>query len=453
MGDVSCEMCHTEHKGALADIVEINDVQCASCHKDKFTSFSRGHPAFSDRFPYFRRTAIRFDHASHFAKHFADQRFTDRAPPTCAACHGASTDKRSLVRAGFEKTCAACHGNQMAQRELVLLRLPEFPEPGIDREIVLDACGPTPDEIEKLIERNEERLAAEEAERMEEEEEEEEYESVSDEEKSIVGAYLLDVTADDPDEYTEPMQELILAMADGGVDLLAESVDERAGEAVSGGLLAGLNPEVVKRVACAWAANLGYEAPAEASMGGWYGDTLELRYRPKGHADTVAKAWIEFGLGAAQTDDDSGERAVALRDSLIDAKEGVGACTKCHAVSQVDPGSDALVVEWRARHVERSRPHHLFLHDLHLRLLAARETNLVEADAGCRRCHVLDAGADFASGFADFDTMSYKSNFKAITKDTCVDCHSEGNVAESCQMCHDYHRAPSFQIMISGNEQ
>lgn len=168
----------------------------------------------------------------------------------------------------------------MAQRELVLLRLPEFPEPGIDREIVLDACGPTPDEIEKLIERNEERLAAEEAERMEEEEEEEEYESVSDEEKSIVGAYLLDVTADDPDEYTEPMQELILAMADGGVDLLAESVDERAGEAVSGGLLAGLNPEVVKRVACAWAANLGYEAPAEASMGGWYGDILELRDMP-----------------------------------------------------------------------------------------------------------------------------------------------------------------------------
>jgi formate-dependent nitrite reductase cytochrome c552 subunit len=203
LGDVSCEMCHTEHKGAPADIVEINNVQCASCHKDKFTSFSRGYPAFSDRFPYFRRTAIRFDHASHFAKHFADQRFTDRAPPTCAACHGASTDKRSLVRAGFEKTCAACHGNQMAQRELVLLRLPEFPEPGIDRESVLDACGPTPDEIEKLIERNEERLAAEEAEREEEEEEEEEeeYESVSDEEKSIVGAYLFDVTADDPDEY------------------------------------------------------------------------------------------------------------------------------------------------------------------------------------------------------------------------------------------------------------
>ena len=242
-------------------------------------------------------------------------------------------------------------------------------------------------------------------------------------------------------------------MADGGADPLAEMLDERAGEAVSGGLLAGLNPEVVKRVACAWAANLEYEAPADASLGGWYGDFLELRYRPKGHADTVAKAWIEFGLGAAQAaaDDDSGERAVALRDSLIDSKEGVGACIKCHAVSQVDAETDTLAVEWRARDIERSRPHHLFFHDIHLRLLAARETKLEEADLGCRRCHVVDAGADFASGFADFDAMSYESNFKAITKNTCVDCHSEGNVRESCQLCHDYHREPSFKIRISRN--
>ncbi|MCH7929624.1 MAG: hypothetical protein IIA01_03880, partial [Proteobacteria bacterium] len=151
LGDVSCQMCHTEHKGALADIVEINDVQCATCHKRKFTSFSSGHPAFSDRFPYFRRTAIRFDHASHFAKHFADQRFAERAPPTCVACHGENPNQRSLVRAGFESTCAACHGDQMAQRELVLLRLPEFPEAGIDRESVLEACGPMLDEIGAII--------------------------------------------------------------------------------------------------------------------------------------------------------------------------------------------------------------------------------------------------------------------------------------------------------------
>ena len=130
LGETTCQMCHTEHKGAFANIVEINDVQCATCHKTKFTSFSRGHPAFSKTFPYASRTAIKFDHGSHFSKHFADARYAERAPATCLACHSQSPNQRSLVRSGFEQTCAACHGNLMADRELVLLRLPEFEEVG-----------------------------------------------------------------------------------------------------------------------------------------------------------------------------------------------------------------------------------------------------------------------------------------------------------------------------------
>ena len=814
IGEVTCQMCHTEHKGEFANIVEISDVQCATCHETKFSSFSSSHPAFGKSFPYFKRTAIKFNHGSHFAKHFGDARFADRAPETCLACHSQSPNQRSLVRSGFEKTCAACHGGLMAQRELVLLRLPEFVENTIDKDSVVDACGPIFDEFgamflpaaveqawlemehgvtptpsapasscaachggggatgdgattftsllaagntdwtsappatgagvvlaalsddaliaelavgltsavdllaahenqfdpamdvvvrdeqgisrevfrdrdymiieipmrnydrfividyfmsdgqvlhmypdatvndnvlaagvtltlgvpgtggqawqigppygddllmviasdkrlytdeRSMVERTagyvafleqqlsdgnatgtvelqyrvvstaadeaaaaaiiaerrrnqagvaeeaaaalaeqerlakeaeaakaaeaaaalaeqerlakeaeaaktadaaaalaeQERLAkeaeaakatdaaaalaeqerlAEEAEAAEEEDEadedeedvadddeeadeedvakdededEEEFESVSIEESSVIGAFLLDVVADDPDEYTEPMQELILAMAEGGLAPLAALIDDRADQDISSQLLAGLNPESVKRVACAWAANLEYELPADATMGGWYGDYLELRYRPQGHGDNVATSWIEFAIaaGAAAEDDDAGERAIELRDSMIDPKEGVGGCMKCHAVSAVDEDENEnhLVVEWRAREVANSPQNLNFSHGIHLRLLDAKAADLGESQKGCRWCHKLDPEADFASGYDDFDPHSYTSSFSAIAKETCADCHSEGNVREDCQLCHDYHREPSFNIRISSH--
>ncbi|MEE2980335.1 MAG: hypothetical protein VYA71_02200 [Pseudomonadota bacterium] len=434
IGETTCQMCHTEHKGEFANIVEINDVQCATCHETKFSSFSTSHPAFGESFPYFKRTAIKFNHSSHFAKHFGDARFADRAPETCLACHSQEPNQRSLVRSGFEETCEACHGGVMAQRELILLRLPEFVENTIDEDSVIEACGPIFDD---------------------DEEDEEEFESVSIEESSVVGAFLLDVVADDPDEYTKPMQELILAMAEGGLEPLAELIDERADREISTKLLAGLNPESVKWVACAWAANLEYELPADATMGGWYGDYLELRYRPQGHGDKVARSWIEFAIAAGREaeDDDAGERAIALRESMIDPKEGVGGCMKCHSVTAIDEENNEndLAVEWRAREVVRSPRNLNFSHGIHLRLFDAKAAQLSESEKGCRWCHVLDPEADFASGYTDFDALSYTSNFKPIAKETCADCHSEGNLREDCQLCHDYHREPSFNIRISSH--
>lgn len=450
----SCQSCHIEHEGAVADIADVDDVACASCHEPKFVSFTRKHPPFSENFPYSVRTAIRFDHASHLEKHFADARYAERAPTRCAACHNESPNQRSLVAAGFEGACAACHADQIAQRELVLLRLPEFEENLIDTEAVVEACGPTLEVFEALIERVEALEAGEEPET--DEEDGEEFEAVSTEEISLISAFLLDVASDDPDDYTEPMQELILALTNGDVEPLVGAIEERVGEPNSARLLAGLNPEVIKRTACAWAANLEYELPAEATTGGWFGDFLELRYRPRGHADDVAKAWIEYGIAAAadaDPDDDSGARAFDLRDSLIDPKEGIGACAKCHAVSAFDAENEnALTVQWRVRDVLVSGGPLKFGHGIHIRTVDARETELSEPERGCRWCHKLDIEADFKSGYADFDPHSFASNFKAIEKQTCVTCHAEGNMREDCQLCHDYHREPSFSMRMSNNE-
>ena len=454
MGETSCLMCHTEHKGATANITEHSDVQCASCHEKPFSNFSQSHPKFSARFPYDRRTPIKFDHGSHFAKYFTDARYVEKAPATCLSCHSQDPNRRSLVRAGFDNNCAACHSDQIAKRELVVLRFPEFTENTIDRDRVAEACGPTTDEFERLIEKIE---ALEAGDEPEEDEEDDAYESVSTEEKSIIGAYLLDVAADDPDIYNGPMQEFILAMAEDGVSPLARIINEREDREVADQLLAGLNPEVMKRIACAWAANLEYELPDEATQGGWYGDYLELLYRPLGHNDAVSKAWIEFGLESAQQagDDESGERTVAMRDSLIDPKAGVGACAKCHSVNAAtaeDEDETSLSMGWRARDVLESARNFQFSHGVHINLLNARTTDIAQSGQGCRVCHILDPQADFAAGYGDFDTSSYTSNFKAIDKETCTDCHAKGNVREGCQLCHDYHRKPFFKIRISKNE-
>ena len=220
----------------------------------------------------------------------------------------------------------------MADRELVLLRLPEFFERVAEKEDVLAACGPTIDEFETMRDQMEAMAAGEEPEA---EDEEEEFESVSFDPMTEVSAYLLGVAADDPDAYGNEFRALVTAMTEEGTMPLIDIVAARSSESEAQQLLAGLNAEAARRAACAWAANVEYEAPAEPASGGWYGDFLELKYRPRGHADPVVRAWIEFAAAAVgkAEDEDEADRARELRDSLLSPKDGAGACIKCHAVT------------------------------------------------------------------------------------------------------------------------
>ena len=110
---------------------------------------------------------------------------------------------------------------------------------------------------------------------------------------------------------------------------------------------------------------------------------------------------------------------------------------------------NALSMGWRARDVVQPGRNFQFSHGVHLNLLDARITEIGQSGQGCRVCHILDFKADFAASYGDFDIKSYTSNFKAIDKDTCSDCHAKGNVREGCQLCHDYHREQIFRIRIS----
>ena len=355
--------------------------------------------------------------------------------------------------AGFEETCAACHSDTIRERELVVLRLPEFEENLIDRDAVTEACGPTLESWELMQENmaavTEAVEAGDEVE-LAEPEEEEEYEAVSLEEGDPISAYLMGMTADDMESYSEPMQEFIMRLVEEGPAPLAELVDEHADANVSPMLLSGLNAELVKRVACAWAFNLEYEAPAENALGGWHAEALELRYAPVGHADSVARAWIGFALASnADEDDDNADNVEALHQVILDRKEGVGACTKCHAISENEDGTSE--VEWGYR-PSMARPYTTYSHGAHITLLNPEGVNLMDPENGCRTCHKLNEEAAYQKAFDQSDPHHFQSNFFPIEQGTCAQCHSAGQVQQDCQLCHVYHADPGFDLRMVENE-
>lgn len=123
---IQCSTCHQEHHGEEFNIATLSNQQCQICHQDQFESFSKGHPEFSkSRYPYNRRTAIRFDHYSHYQTHFKEELEThpDTVPAgynpaathlesaSCAACHIIGKSGEPMTVKPFESSCAACHDN------------------------------------------------------------------------------------------------------------------------------------------------------------------------------------------------------------------------------------------------------------------------------------------------------------------------------------------------------
>ncbi len=147
-GSIQCAACHQEHHGEKADIATLSDKQCQICHKDQFESFSKGHPEFAaSHYPYSRRTAIRFDHYSHYQTHFPEK-LTEK-PETvpagfdpsashvesksCTACHMTGKRGEPMAVKSFELACAACHEeNTRAGEPLSFLAFPPINKTAID---------------------------------------------------------------------------------------------------------------------------------------------------------------------------------------------------------------------------------------------------------------------------------------------------------------------------------
>ena len=414
---IECVICHREHNGERMNNLKLTGEQCNTCHKNKFDSFSKGHPEFPEKYPYFNRNSIKFDHSSHLNKHFENPKFSDKGPKSCMGCHQVTLSDREVRPQAFEMICVECHGSQIKKKELVLLRLPEFMQNYIDGDSLIQACNaPAQDKTE------------------------EEFLSVSTEIPALVSSFLLNVPEDDPETYEKPMQELILAMAEESILPVEDLLNSQTENPLADKLLLGMNPEVLKRAACSWGLNLEYEPPAEAKFGGWYADMLEVRYKPIGHRDPVAKSWVEFALAVstAQDDEDKATRAIAMRDEVTSDKEGVGGCVKCHAINETitKEGKKELEVEWNYKNVN-NRPHSQYSHSSHIEIMGNNNS--------CSNCHILNSKADYMASFKSFDGTEWSSNFESIEKKTCMQCHVKSKINQDCQTCHVYHLNPRFK--------
>ncbi|MCH8311732.1 MAG: hypothetical protein IID17_01955 [Nitrospinae bacterium] len=453
--DTHCQMCHLEHKGESFNTKVLTGKQCNFCHKTKFESFSRGHPEFREKFPYLKRNSIKFNHVSHFNKHF--EKSKNKGPKTCTGCHNITSADRAVRSFGFDVVCAECHARQIISKNLNLITLPEMPLPEseedlIDRNEVFSFCaGPVMIEMDANMDELKKRMSGPERKKMEAERrkmeaerkntEMEEFEAVSTDSVTVISAYLLNLKdKDSSEEYATPIQELILEMAGNGTDRMAQLIEEHSANGMAKKLLAGLHPEVLKRAACAWALNEEYEPPIQSEYGGWFANLVSVGYTPFGHADPVAKSWIEFALAATAGEEDQQKRelAKAMQKELVDPKDGVGSCIKCHAVTakKSAKGKEQLFVEWEITWPEL-KPFVFYSHKNHIDMLGV--------DDSCQHCHVMDDKAKYKDSFETEDPAEFVSNFRSIERNQCVTCHSENQVAQECQLCHIYHLKPGFK--------
>lgn len=457
--DIHCQMCHLEHKGEMFNTKVLTGKQCNFCHKAKFESFSRGHPEFREKYPYLKRNSINFNHVSHFNKHFESAKSKGKGPQTCTGCHNVTAADRAVRSFGFDVVCAECHARQIFKNKLNLINLPfmETPFSEKDQDEIFKSCSGSVmtsiDELEKKISESEKNKMYEKIKKVGKDIKKIKgsKDPVSESDSMVISAYLLNLQAiDDPEAYGPPIREIIMKMAmmkkpgegeaeEGKVkDPMAELIQERKGIAEK--LLAGLHPEVLKRAACAWALNQEYEPPVKTEYGGWFADLVSVGYTPSGHADPVAKSWIEFALDAIVMEEDEQQRelAEAMKEELVDPKEGVGSCAKCHAVTakKSAKGKEQLIVEWKIIWPELN-PLVFYSHKNHIDMLGVNDS--------CKHCHVMDNKAKYKDSFKTEDPAKFVSNFKGIERNQCVTCHSENQVTQECQLCHLYHLKPGFK--------
>jgi hypothetical protein len=400
MGDISCVRCHSEHKGAAAQLSRVPDYTCSNCHQRAFDNFASNHPPFAKNYPYDRPGQIYFDHSRHIAKHFTDPKVLARSKPVaefaaaargkCTACHDVQGATREVAPMPFEKICSACHVRDIANGELTVL------EPG-------QMTGPS--------------------------------------------SVLFGVEKDgDEEEAKKHLGGLWQAMARSGTDALAELAagGDEAQKKKSAALFAGLSAQTARELGAAWSAKRVASAGGKEGSPGWAArDNAEgrpaLTYTPGGHADPVLKAWIEH-VSAMARGKDKERRQVAgeALEALID-KDAAGACGKCHGAALRAAPAERVALAWK-RAGREPAPHQKYSHGPHL--------GLVDPDAGCKTCHELNAESGYARYFnaKPGKPQAYQSNFTGIRKEACVECHQEGQVHSACQVCHSYHLPHRFNL-------
>ena len=402
LANTDCLMCHTEHKGVNGRNTRLTQPQCQSCHTRSINNFASGHAPFSPNFPYDHPQSIRFDHVSHFGKHFAEPTVADKVPPgRCVGCHVVGQGGRALKPANFQTVCAGCHEEGIAKRDLVFFRWPEIATNTIEPADVAKACSAPADAKAATP-----GVAAP------------AFSAVSSDPPTALGGFILGVPSDSVADYEKPIQDLARAMITDGAEPLLAAARDRVSSAQTDRLFAGLDTEMTRQATCAWAANQEYAPPTKATLPGWRAEALDLRYTRPGHADPVVKAWIDFVAGVPTPEgSDAQVRLQRARKELL-SPDGPGQCAKCHTVSGQPDGT--LAVSWKVQ-FRNAAPQTRFDHRPHLSLLGPEKT--------CTSCHQLGD-----------ETSEVGAKLKPISLATCTECHTASKIRDDCRTCHVYHQ-------------
>jgi hypothetical protein len=462
-GELSCASCHQEHRGKQAGLKHMTNQQCQTCHNYTFSSLADGHPPF-ERFGYKRRARIKFDHVSHFNKHFPKE----KAKLHCMSCHMADLAGNTMLTGTFGQACGeGCHLKEIqgegraGEQGVAVLNLP-----GLDLETLRQAkisIGQWPEYAEgelspfmRLL------LSAD--------------KDAARALHTLKNGGLIDLTdlQDAGKEELRAIQTLVLSIKQlftrlelRGQQEIKERLESVLGRELKletlGPLAALLPAQVVADARKLWLPDLlsemaarsekqsappvqavsaneksdevealiddiATERDAAVAAGGWYIPQYEfaIRYRPAGHVDRFFKGWLDLlaGLDPALLPDVGKQVFQAISDL-----KAPGLCIKCHSIDE--DSRSKLHINWLTK---RPSPHQHnithFNHTTHFSLLD---------DKGCKTCHAMDKNADFMGSFKSYAAVSFKSGFQPIKKDTCMKCHNKTMASESCLNCHNYH--------------
>jgi len=500
-GTLACGACHKEHEGEDADLLEVTNARCQSCHEMAFESFSDGHPSFGD-YPYLQRTQLIFDHDSHNRKNFPEKVKQGVKPPeTCDSCHMPDGTGRFMLTANFEETCGLCHGEDIigetvagpkgtpiiAVPELDLLTLQE-------RNVAIGEWPDTPLAIDispytKLL------IAAD---------------SVVADDLLVIEDVDLQDLSDASDTEIQAVgrvawaiKELLFDLTIAGMEILEAKVEaslDRALDTDTLGRLVGHIPQdVVAAAGEAWFPSLKQEVvayravkPASLSVPATQGqaadDTLSEEAALDGAAATGAGGIVLAQASTIQVEELPNNEAAeneALGLPTLDPEEWAkaGGWYRKDFILYYRPvgHEDVVLRTWldisarsfgtpaerygdalfalladkntpgkctKCHSVDQQQGGGLEVNWAPFQPLVGETkfTTFVHSthfssvgDDGCITCHQLNEDTQYQESYKGRDPHEFVSNFAPMKREICADCHVEKSAGDTCMMCHEYH--------------
>ncbi len=170
----------------------------------------------------------------------------------------------------------------------------------------------------------------------------------------------------------------------------------------------------------------GLDAESWAEHGGWYQQDHAIFYRPAGHKDKFITSWLT--LTGPQAPKGGASPAAAVFDFLTN-KDAQGSCTKCHSVEDVQ--GKGRVVNFAPLTAKKKQGRFTrFIHEPHFGVIGSR---------GCLTCHNLETGRPYLKSYEQGNPLTFASEFSAVKKDLCQNCHTSSMARQDCLTCHKYH--------------